>query len=83
MATTLEERVTTLEAEVKRLSERAEREPLVVSGRTTPDFLDRYVGMFAEDPTFEDAVRLGREWRNADRPEDSDDQREAYDAVPS
>ena len=70
MATeTLESRVATLEAEVKRLKLQMAQETGAVSGKTAPDFLDRFSGIFANDPTFEEAVRLGKEWRYADHPD--------------
>ena len=31
-----------------------------------------FVGIDANNPHFEEAVRLGQEWRNADRPTDND-----------
>ena len=66
----LEERVALLEKEVQHLRLQLARQRGDVSGRTAPDFLDKFAGIFANDPTFDEAVRIGREWRNADRPED-------------
>jgi len=65
----LEERVALLEKEVQHLRLELARQRGDVSGRTAPDFLDKFAGIFADDPTFAEAVRLGRDWRNADRPE--------------
>ncbi len=64
----LEERLSALEEEVRRLRMQVSRERGAISDRTAPDFLERFAGIFADDPTFDEAVRLGREWRNADRP---------------
>ena len=64
----LEERVALLEAEVRRLQAQVARGAGAVSGRTAPDFLEQFSGIFANDPTFDEAVRLGREWREQDRP---------------
>lgn len=64
----LAERVAVLEEEVRHLQARMARETSVVSGRTAPDFLERFSGIFGDDPTFPEAVRLGRAWREADRP---------------
>lgn len=57
----LETRLALLEEEVRRLRMQVSREQGVVSGRTAPDFLERFAGIFADDPTFDEAVRLGRE----------------------
>ena len=65
----LEDRVILLEKEVRHLRLELARERGAVSGRTSPDFLEN-AGIFANDLTFAEAVRLGREWRNADRPQD-------------
>ena len=70
----LEERVASLEQEVQRLQRLMARETGAVSGRTAPDFLERFAGIFANDPTFDEAVRLGREWRDADKPQEDEEQ---------
>lgn len=57
---TLEEmakRIETLEAEVRTLKAR-----LPTGGGSTGSWLDLF-GKYADDPTFEEATRLGREWR--------------------
>ena len=69
----LEERVSLLEAEVRHLRMELKREQGIVSGRTSPDFLEEFAGIFANDPTFPEAVRLGQEWRYADRPLDEEE----------
>ena len=56
----LAERVATLEAEVLRLREQLERS-------TRKDW-HRIVGTFANDPAYEEAMRLGRQWRESFRP---------------
>ncbi len=63
---TTEQRLTLLEEQVRQLQAQRERE--TVSGKTTPDFLEQFVGIFADDPAFPEAVRLGREWRDTDNP---------------
>lgn len=57
----LEDRVKTLEEEVAELKRRA--------GRKEPvgEWLDRIAGRLAKYPEFEEVVRLGREFREADR----------------
>ena len=63
----LEERVAMLEKEMQRLQQQVEGGTPAVSGRTAPDFLEKFAGIFSTDPTFDEAARLGREWREADR----------------
>ncbi len=43
-----------------------------VFGRTAPDFLDRFSGIFGNDPTLAEATCLGRAWREGDGPEGAD-----------
>jgi hypothetical protein len=59
----LEQRVAALEAEVARLKERLE-------GASTPSRpgWEQIVGTFADDPAYEEAMRLGREYRESFRP---------------
>ncbi len=61
-ATDLEERVARLEAEVSQMKN--------TSAETADDgpWWKKVVGIFADDPTFEEAMRLGREYREAQRP---------------
>ncbi len=66
----VEDRLSALEKEVRQLRLQVAQEQGAASGRTAPDFLDRFAGIFADDPTFDASVRLGREWRNADRPQE-------------
>lgn len=67
----LKDRLSALEKEVQRLRMQVSGEQGAVSGRTAPDFLERFAGIFADDPTFDEAVRLGREWRNTERPSEA------------
>lgn len=62
--TTLEDRVKALEDEVAELKRRAGRK------ETVGEWLDKISGRLAKYPEFEDVVRLGREIRKADRPDD-------------
>ncbi len=59
----IEKRVAALEAEVARLKEKIEK-----GANPNQDWLDKVWGAFADDPTFEEATRLGREWRESFRP---------------
>jgi hypothetical protein len=56
----LSDRVTALEAEVARLKEKIEG--------NSKSWTDEIVGAFANDPAFEEAMRLGREYRESLRP---------------
>jgi hypothetical protein len=58
----LEQRVAALEAEVALLKGK------VGALASQPDWLDKVYGSFANDPMFEEAMRLGREWRESHRP---------------
>lgn len=59
----LEARVKALEEEVARLKARLDK-----PCNTKEDWLDTIYGSFANDPAFEEAMRLGREWRESFRP---------------
>ncbi len=59
----LEERVAFLEEELRRLQAELMGQKGAVSGRTAPNFLERFSGIFGDDPTFAEATRLGRAWR--------------------
>ena len=70
MATpTLEERVAALELEVQQLKQRQQ------SGNLPEERhgWQRFVGVFKDDPLFEEAVRAGREWRESPDPWDDKD----------
>ena len=62
-AVKIEERLAALEAEVARLKAKVEG-----GGRTSQDWLDTIWGAFANDPVYEEAMRLGREYRESLRP---------------
>jgi hypothetical protein len=59
----LEKRVAALEAEIPRLR-------AIVEGQTSPKQpgWKKIVGIFEDDPMFEEAMRLGREYRESTRP---------------
>jgi hypothetical protein len=59
----IEQRVAALEAEVTRLKDEV-KEAISSKG----DWLDKIYGAFANDPHFEEAMRLGREYRESLRP---------------
>ena len=59
----IEQRVAVLEVEVARLKEQLEK---AVPSRG--DWLNDIYGAFADDPHFEEAMRLGREYRESLRP---------------
>ncbi len=65
----LEERVAFLEEELRRLQAQVRKQADTVSGRTAPDFLLRFSGLFGDDPTFAEATHLGRAWREAETAE--------------
>jgi hypothetical protein len=59
----IELRVTRLEAEMAQLKKQLEQ-----ANPPTKDWLDDIYGAFANDPHFEEAMRLGREYRESLRP---------------
>lgn len=61
-ALSLEERVAALEAKVEKIHREPEQNTPSARG------WQRIVGIFENEPEFEEAVRLGREWRMADAP---------------
>lgn len=62
-AAQLELRVATLEAEMAQVKERLENPP-----NSQGDWLDDIFGAFDNDPIYEEAMRLGREYRESLRP---------------
>jgi len=70
MATgTLEERMNTVESKLE-----AVQQQLANSNNATQKKRGWrwFVGIDADNPHFEEAVRLGQKWRNADRPTDEE-----------
>ena len=64
MATgSLEDRVTALEKELAHMKAR-----LKSTEHASPDWLDKICGSFTNDPIYEEAMRLGREYRESLRP---------------
>ncbi len=59
----LEQRVAALEAEMARVKAKLENQD-----STTPPWWKQIKGAFANDPAFEEAMRLGREYRESFRP---------------
>lgn len=60
----LKQRVEALELEVARLKPRTEG-----ADKPSDSWLEKVWGSFANDPIYEEAMRLGREWRESFRPE--------------
>jgi hypothetical protein len=58
----LKERVARLEAEL------AELKAALPGNTQKRDWIDVIAGSFAHDPMYEEAMRLGREWRESFRP---------------
>ena len=63
VAASLQQRVAALEAEVARLKARIEAKE-----QPADPWLQTVWGAFADDPAFEEAMRLGREYRESLRP---------------
>lgn len=62
----LEERVAQLEAEVARLKHKVESEP-------PKPWWEERVGKFADNPAYDEAMQIGREYRESQRPSDDED----------
>jgi hypothetical protein len=69
---TLEERVTKLESKIQEVEERLAEQ----AGNAIPKKRgwQWFVGIYAASPDFDEVVRIGQEWRNADRPRDDEDE---------
>ena len=67
----LEQRVHALEAQVARLKAELEE----IRGPQVP-WWEKISGSFADDPDFDEAMRLGREWRDSFRPKERSRKRE-------
>lgn len=65
---TLEDRIALIEAELETLKRKLENKEV-----TKPRGWRSVVGVFADDPEFEEAMRLGREYRESLRPKDDED----------
>ena len=63
-AASMEERVAALEAEVARLKEALPR-----GAAAQKPWWEEIRGTFKDDPHYEEAMRLGREWRASQKPE--------------
>ena len=59
----IEKRVATLEAEAAKLKVR-----IHIPGDDNLPWWERIAGSFEDDPLYEGAMRLGREWRESFRP---------------
>ncbi len=65
-APSLKQRVEALEAELERLKAKVDQPPC-----DARPWWDKIAGTFANDPIYEEAMRLGREWRESFRPTSS------------
>jgi len=63
---TLEERVQKLETTLQAMQEQLANQTQLAPGRKRG--WRWFVGIDADNPHFDEAVRLGQEWRNSDRP---------------
>lgn len=64
---TLEERIEMLESTMQEMQKQLAQQPSAKKRGW-----QWFVGIDANNPHFEEAVRLGQEWRNADRPTDEE-----------
>ncbi|MBV9849230.1 MAG: hypothetical protein JO250_06030 [Armatimonadetes bacterium] len=64
---TLEERMAAVEAEIARLKRERPAPP------TEQPWWERIRGTFKDDPAYEEAMRLGREYRESLRPQGDED----------
>ena len=71
---TLEERVTVVEQELAELKQQVKGEP-----KRLP-WWEKIAGTFANNPEYDEAMRLGREWRQSQR-EDYDCDEEGKEAA--
>ena len=63
-ASSLANRVAALEEEVAQLKARLEK-----LAPSSSSWVDKIAGTFANDPAYEEAMRLGREWRESQHDE--------------
>jgi hypothetical protein len=66
MSKTLEQRLETVEKELAEL--KGEIKTLI----PRPNWISAICGTFKDDPEFDEVLRLGKEIREADRPDESD-----------
>ncbi len=59
---TLEQRMTVLEEQVRELQE------AINTRKPAPDWLDRVIGSMKDEPAFDEVLAYGRAIRQADRP---------------
>ena len=76
----LEERVAFLEAEVARLKGMIESGSS--TGQPTLPWWEKVAGTFADDPMYDEAMRLGREYRDAQSLEDIEEEDKAKPIAP-
>ena len=62
---TIDGRLDAIEEAIKELKDRLEARP------PASNWLDQVIGIFKDEPAFDEVVRLGREFRTSDRPEDA------------
>jgi hypothetical protein len=62
----LEKRLEAVESAVAEIKRQLTASP------PAPNWLERMTGSFKDEPAFEEVVRLGREFREADRPSEDD-----------
>lgn len=67
---TLEERMTAVETKLEQLQREKEQKQEQDKEAEEPHGWKRIVGIFADNPEFEEAVRAGKEWRDSFRPSD-------------
>lgn len=73
MATeTLEERVQKLESAVQEVQLLLTQQPFATNQNQKRGWRS-FVGIYADSPEFDEVVRIGQEWRNADRPRDEEE----------
>lgn len=69
-AQTVEERLAAVETKLKQLQREKEQNQTRDKEAEEPRGWKRIVGIFADDPEFEEAVKAGKEWRDSFRPPD-------------
>ena len=72
-AARLENRVAAIEQEIERLKQQVESG---TSQKTVP-WYEKIFGTFKDDPDYEEAMRLGREYRMSQRPDYEDESESA------